>query len=271
MTALIVEDIRSTSDLIKQRIILLTDKISIIDQAFTTQEAYQKIINFSYDIVFWDINMSSGTSFDILKKLSEENKINFESIFITGQKESDLIINALKFSAIDYLFKPIDDSQLIESIEKAVFRRESKTEFNQYVTFMSNLDNYNSNTSMAFSLIKGSVVFLEINNITFLEAEGVVTKIYLNDLSTLYANKNLGFYKPILSKEKGFFLASHSAIVNMNHIEKFDSKSFLITFQNKLNVSVSRRRVKEFKTQMIKFKSQDSFLSKLINRIKNSN
>lgn len=60
-------------------------------------------------ISFFGRKMPKGTSFDLLKKLSLDNKITFESIFVTGEKESTYVINALKFSAIDYLYKPLDD------------------------------------------------------------------------------------------------------------------------------------------------------------------
>ena len=76
MKALIVEDIKKTSDLIKNRINAVYNQFSNIDQAYTLQKAQELIFLDNYDIVFWDVNMPGGTSFDLLKVLARENKIN---------------------------------------------------------------------------------------------------------------------------------------------------------------------------------------------------
>lgn len=251
MKALIVEDIQKTSDLIKNRIGVITDEINECDQAFTLQEAHELINRNNYDIVFWDVNMPNGTSFDLLKRLASENLINFESIFITGEKESEYIINALKFSAIDYLYKPVDDIELKEAIKKALEKR-LKSKDNEQIDLLLDLLSKKelSNKRVAFNLIKGNTVFININEITYLEADGIITKIHLNDKTVLNANKNLGYYKSFLLEENNFFLISHSVIANVSEVLSFNNKTLEVEFKNKSKIFASRRKAKDFKDYM---------------------
>ena len=76
-TALIVEDVKETSDYIYQRVSMLCPAIVKIDQALTLSEAEEFIESNRYDIVFLDIQMQTGTSFDLLKRLSDKGGINF--------------------------------------------------------------------------------------------------------------------------------------------------------------------------------------------------
>jgi two-component system LytT family response regulator len=268
MKALIVEDIIKTSNLIKNRVYAVSDQFSIIDQAYTLQQAQEFIHKNIYDIVFWDVNMPGGTSFDLLKILARENTITFENIFITGEKESEFIINALKFSAIDYLYKPVDDISLKEAVEKAI-EKKSKTKDNEQIEMLlkrlSSQNIADENKKVAFNLIKGNTVFIALDEISYLEADGVVTNIILNDNTILHANKNLGFYKSFLMEDDNYFLISHSILANVKEVYTYDAKNLQVTFKNKNKATVSRRRAKEFKEYMQQYTPSKS----LIERIKN--
>ncbi|MBK8829236.1 MAG: response regulator [Saprospiraceae bacterium] len=266
MKALIVEDIKKTSDLIKNRINAVYNQFSNIDQAYTLQKAQELIFLDNYDIVFWDVNMPGGTSFDLLKVLARENKINFENIFITGEKESEFIINALKFSAIDYLYKPVDDKDLQDAIEKAIEKKSKSKDNFQIDMLLKKLkseDITDEDKKVAFNLIKGNTVFISLSEISYFEADGVVTNIILNDNTLLHANKNLGFYKSFLMNEENYFLISHSVLANVKEVFNFDSKSLEVTFKNKMKATVSRRRAKEFKEYMQNYSPSGSLFERI--------
>ncbi len=269
MKSLIVEDIPKTSDLIKNRITHVTKEIQSCDQAYSLTEARDLISKNNYDIVFWDVNMPNGTSFDLLKTLAEENKITFESIFITGEKESEYIIHALKFSAIDYLYKPVDDSELEEAIKKAIEKRIKSKDNEQMELLLEILSKKeNEKKKVAFNLLKGNTVFINLEDITYLEADGVITKIHLNDKTILNANKNLGYYKSFLLEENIFFLISHSVIANVKEILTFNKKSLEIEFKNQSKVSVSRRKAKEFRTYIADNSDQTNLLKRILSFFK---
>lgn len=265
MNALIVEDIVTTANLIKNRVESLVPEINLIHMAFSLEEAENMIFLNNYDIVFWDVNMPRGTSFDLLKKLSLVKKINFESIFITGEKESDYVINALKFSAIDYLYKPLDDEELVLAVNKAI-EKKIKSQDNKQVDLLLQLLSQSENQSqkVAFSLIKGNTVFIDLDKIVMLEADGVISKIHLDDKTILHASKNLGFYKSFLLERDFFFQVSHSVIANVKEVKSFDNKNLIIYFKNNTFTSVSRRRAKEFKDFLQGYDPKSKLLNKIL-------
>lgn len=265
MKVLIVEDIMATSNLIKNRIEILIPDIKEIQQAYTLEDAENKILSGNFDIIFWDVNMPKGTSFDLLKKLSLVNKITFESIFITGEKESTFVINALKFSAIDYLYKPLDDGELLVATNKAIDKR-LKSKSDQQIDFLLEMlsSSRKESQKVAFNLIKGTTVFIELDHIVMLEADGVITDIHLNDLTILHASKNLGFYKSFLLEKDNFFQVSHAVIANVKEVASFDNKNLKINFKNGTSSSVSRRRAKEFKDFLNRYDPKSGLLNKIL-------
>lgn len=108
--ALIVEDVKDTSEYIKNRIEKLCPKTGEIAQVYNLTDAYEILKTQNFHILFLYIQMPDGTSFDLLKRLSEENHINFEIIFITGESAKEYTLSAIKYSALDFLYKLLDDS-----------------------------------------------------------------------------------------------------------------------------------------------------------------
>lgn len=252
MHALVVEDITATSDLIKGRINSLTNDISQIDQAYNLDSAYQYIVNNNYDIIFLDIQMPNGTTFDLLKKLSEEKRIAFEIIFITGQTESEYLINAIKFSAIDFLYKPLEDEALSQAIHKAkdkIENRKNAKRVELLLEYVDTIDKTNTDR-VAFQLSKGVIKFFNINDISYLKADGVVTKIHLIDGTEYSATKNLGYYRSFLINQFDFCSISHSLIINMEQVDDYLHKDLIVTMKNGLQLKASRRGGKEFKDKM---------------------
>lgn len=268
MHALVVEDIMATSDLIKGRINTLSDEVFKIDQAFDLENAYQFIVSNDYDILFLDIQMPKGTTFDLLKRLSDEKKINFEIIFITGQKESEYLINAIKFSAIDFLYKPIEDDALINAINKAKEKVEHRKNEKRVELLLDYLESSEKKKTdrVAFQLSKGIIKFFAINDITHLKADGVVTKIHLADGSEYSATKNLGFYRAFLISQFEFCSIAHGLIINMDQVDDYLHKDLTVTMKNGIQLKASRRGGKEFKERM-----EASFVNNrnFFNRLKN--
>lgn len=114
LRAVVIDDIDSIRikniDIIKSN----CPNIAIIGQANSVESGVSLIKQIVPDIVFLDVEMPDGTGFDLLQKLKP---INFKVIFITGYE--DFAIRAFRFSAIDYLLKPLDPNDLIEAVNKA--------------------------------------------------------------------------------------------------------------------------------------------------------
>ena len=115
MKAVIIDDEAHARDTIRTIVESQVKNISIIGEAENVLTAIKLIDKKKPDIIFLDINLPDGNSFDILKKISHKN---FKVIFITAYQE--YAIQAIKFSAFDYLLKPINPSELIQAVNKAL-------------------------------------------------------------------------------------------------------------------------------------------------------
>jgi len=259
MNALIVEDIKAASDLIKGRVEKLAPSIGQIDQAYSIKEAYEMVTSNGYDILFLDVQLAEGTSFDLLKKLKEEDRISFEIIFITGQMDSEFLVNAIKFSAIDFLNKPLDDLALSTALEKAL-KKIDLLKYNLQIGLLLDLvgekkpQNINR---IAINLNKGLIKFFDVETINYLMADGVVTKIMMVDGREYSATKNLGFYKSFLVSQFNFYSISQSILINIDHLDKYSHSDLTVMMKNGQKVKASRRGGKEFKT-LLENSTEDS-------------
>ncbi len=250
-TALIVEDIPDTSDYIKQRIRHLIPQLHTIHQAFTIEEAHAFLVKQPVDIVFLDIQLPTGTGFDLLKQLSDEGKVNFEIIFITGESAKEYTLRAIKYSALDFLYKPLDDTELLVAVNKALQKISNKHFNHQIKLLLDRVTDSPGTTSnkIAFHLHNGIIEFLHIDDIKYLQADGVITYIYLQNTTKLTATKNLGFYKEMLISDYNFHLISNSLLVNGDYIKRYDHRQLLVTLTDDTHLYASKRYGKEFKDQ----------------------
>lgn len=264
-SALIVEDVKDTSDYILQRIRALCPFLQSVDQVFTLEDAEVMIENNSYEILFLDIQMPSGTSFDLLKRLSEKNKINFEIIFITGESAKEYTLRAIKFSAIDFLYKPLDDAELIVAVNRAIERINKQSYNHQVKLLLNRIDEQVSvkTNKIAFHLYNGIVQMAGIDELMYMEADGVISKAHLSTGETLTVNRNLGYYKDILIIDYKFIPLSNSILINRDYIKRYNHQTLKVTLTDNTELRVSRRRGKELKDLLSDKKGIHCFLSSL--------
>ena len=114
LRAVVIDDIEAIRKKNASLIAMVCPNVSIVGQADSVASGISLIRQTSPDLVFLDVEMPDGTGFDLLQKLSP---IAFKVIFITGYE--DFAIRAFRFSAIDYLLKPLDKTELAEAVKKA--------------------------------------------------------------------------------------------------------------------------------------------------------
>lgn len=263
--ALIVEDIASTSDYIKQRILKLCPALSKPDQAFNIEDAFEMIQGSNYDIIFLDIQLPKGTGFDLLNKLSEKDKIDFEIIFITGESEKKHTLRAIKYSAIDFLYKPLDDVELVVAVNKAIEKLKS-TYFNKQIKVLLDRvgdEKISGTNKIAFHLYNGVIEFVNVQEIKYLQADGVISYIFLENGDKLTITKNLGFYKDMLIADYNFHLISNSLLVNHEFIKRYNHRELMVTLKDGSNIYASKRFGKEFKNSLNQNKTGNSLKNPL--------
>ncbi len=223
---------------------LLTDfciGINIIGSAGDANTAFELISKLKPDIVFLDIEIPNGNAFDLLDKLMP---ISFEIIFITAFESYSL--KAFKYSALDYLLKPVSIVDLQNAVSKAKNNSYSKNVNLQVKSLLHNINSAsNGKQKIAIQTLDGFELVKE-EEVIRLEAKGNYTEIILKDKSKLLASKSIKDFEDILNTDV-FFRIHNSHIVNLNFIKKYHKgRGGYIILEDETNIEVASRRKLEF-------------------------
>ncbi len=211
--AILVEDETLSADLLCSMIQDHCPSVQLLGMAHDVSSAVQLINSLKPDLIFLDIEMQTGTGFDVLHQLDSKN---LKVIFTTAYDHYAL--KAIKFSAVDYLLKPIDVLELKEAVSKVDTSKEA-VHSGQLDLLMKNLNNLrNKDFSISLSTMDG-IEFIPIKQIIHLEANGPYTHFYIKDRAKLMISKNLKEYELMLA-EHDFFRVHNSHLINLNEIKR---------------------------------------------------
>lgn len=216
MKILIIDNEELLRSGLKELINNCSDQLPLIEEADGVASGIQKINQFRPDIVFLDIEMEDGTGFDLLSKLSHPE---FQLIFTTAHNQ--YAIQAFKFSAIDYLLKPIDPEELQKSLDKATANINKSDLSRQLAVMMQQLAAKPEGEKKIVLKDIESTYFIKVNDILFCEAEGTYTKFYFTNNDPILVSKNLKEYEAIL-EPLGFLRTHHSYLANPTKIKMYD-------------------------------------------------
>jgi two-component system, LytTR family, response regulator len=239
--ALIVDDEEKACSILKTLLERYTPEITDIEIVHNAMDAFFKIKEWNPDLVFLDIQMPFMNGFDLLNKLEE---VNFDIVFTTAFNQ--YAIQAIRFSALDYLLKPIDVEELTNAVQRFLQRRNSVAPTNlQYQNLVSNLAaRKNDDFTLAIHGNQG-MQFLKINEIIRLEGDRNYTMFYLSAERKHLASKTLKEYEELLS-DKGFYRIHKSHLVNSIFVESL-SQDGIVLMKDKSQVEVSRRRLPDIR------------------------
>ncbi len=206
----------------------------------------QAILSFHPDVVVLDVEMDDGTGFDLLKQIPDPS---FQLIFATAFNQ--YAIQAFKFSAIDYLLKPVDPMELAMALQKAADNINSNNLQQQLAILMQQMGNKQGAYKQIVLKDIDKTYFVNINSIIYCEAEGSYTKFYIADSDPIFVSRNLRSYEELLAPA-GFIRTHHSCLVNPDKIKVFDRKTDCGTLilEGGYTIPVSQRK-REFVTQFL--------------------
>ena len=212
--AVIIEDELHSRNFLNNLVTEFCPEISIAGMAASVAEAVALIQQTEPQIVFLDIEMQTGTGFDVLQQLQ---KRDFHVIFTTAYDH--YAIKAIKFSAVDYLLKPINLEELQAAVAKAIENIEQKTGENKLELLIKNLRRpAGEDFSISLSTSDG-VEFIQLSNIIRLEASGPYTTFFMKDARKIMVSRNLKEYEMLLT-DHGFFRVHNSHIINLKEVRK---------------------------------------------------
>ncbi len=203
-------------------------------------EASQAIADIKPDLVFLDIQLQRETGFDLLTKCKD---FDFEVIFTTAHAEYAL--KAFKFSAIDYLLKPIDIEELTQAVRK-VEKSRSKTIAERLQQLLQNLRiGTTENYKLALPTVEG-LIFVKVSDILYCEASSNYTEIVMMDNKKYIVSRTLKEYDDMLG-EQNFFRIHHSYLINLNGIKKYiRGDGGYVVMCNDKSLQVSKRKKEGF-------------------------
>ncbi len=212
--AVIIDDENRTRELIAKMINSFGLDIIAIPAGENVQSGIQAIEELKPDIVFLDIQMPDGTGFDVLKSVKDKN---FEVIFITAHEE--FAIKAIKFSALDYLLKPIDPEELKAAVEKAIKAVDDKKDESQFEALQNNITP-NQKKRLVLKT-QESVYVVELHEIIRCEADRNYTSFFLSSGKKILVSKTLKDYETLLSSHN-FLRVQQSHLVNLDYVDRYD-------------------------------------------------
>jgi two-component system LytT family response regulator len=244
-TILVDDEPRGLSAL-KRLLELYCPDVRIIGEYSDTSTAILQIQLLEPELVFLDIAMPDRNGFDLLNELSP---VRFEIIFVTAH--NDYTIQAFKYSAVDYLLKPVEEDLLIEAVRRAAQRITSKASANQIETFLYNLRKLQTPAEMKLCIpdMKGFRV-IDLNDIIYCESESSYTIFHLQTGQPITASKSIVEYE-LLLEQNGFCRIHKSFLVNLRHIREYirgEGGSIMLT--NDKTIEVSRRKKEVFIAKM---------------------
>jgi two-component system LytT family response regulator len=243
LRAIVIDDVDSIRtkniDLIKAH----CPNIAIIGQANSVKSGISLIKQIVPDLVFLDVEMPDGTGFDLLQML---NPIQFKVIFITGYE--DFAIRAFRFSAIDYLLKPLDPTELVEAVNKAQESLNKEVLELKLNTLFSNLERPKNLQKLVLKTAE-KIYSVNIQDIINCESDKNYTTFYFINAPKLVVSTTLKEYETLL-KPFNFFRAHQSHLINMlyfDHFIKTDGGNTIV-MKNKNKIPLATRKKEEFLT-----------------------
>lgn len=241
LRAVIVEDEKHSRETLKNLLEEFCLNISVAGVAASVNEAVEIIKSLKPDVVFLDIELQTGTGFDVLQQVSH---LNFEVIFTTAFEQ--YAIKAVKFSSLDYLLKPIDLDELQNAVNKAQTIKNKETYKKQLETLMLNLKQQKSQLNKICLATSDGFEFIEVNDILYCKAEGSYTAFFLKNSEKLLVSKHLKEYENLLL-EQDFMRVHNSFLINLKEVKKYiKADGGYIIMKNNDTVSISRSRKEDF-------------------------
>jgi two-component system LytT family response regulator len=240
LKSIIVDDEAKSGESLRILIEDFCDDVEVCALCATVDEGIEALRVHKPDVVFLDIQMQRETGFDLLERIPE---VTFEVVFTTAH--SEYAIKAFRFSAIDYLLKPIDVEELRASLSK-VQKKLSQNINGRLQQLMRNLRETSSdNYKLALPTGEG-LFFVKVSSIIYCEASSNYTEIYTDDGKKHIVSRTLKDYDEMLS-EHNFFRIHNSYLINLNSVRKYiRGEGGAVVMANGRSLDVSKRKKEGF-------------------------
>lgn len=224
-------------------------EVDVIAESMNAEDARKQLSSLSPQLVFMDISLAGKTSFDLLKEMKD---ITFEIIFVTAHHQYAL--QAFKYSAVDYLMKPIDEDLLTDAVKRAAKKISVSAGSNSIDTLLHNLQLPSTHHELKLCVpsLKGFQV-IELKNILFCEASGSYTNLHFSGKPSVCSARPIHEYEEMLINSN-FVRIHKSYLVNLCHVREYlKGEGGSVILSNNQEIEVSRRKKELFLNEMKKY------------------
>jgi two-component system, LytTR family, response regulator len=245
MNCIIVDDEKHCIKTLTGLLETYFSQVKILATSTDATKAYDLIIQHKPDFIFLDIEMPFLNGFDLLSKFET---LSFDVIFTTAY--DSYAIKAIKFSALDYLLKPISKDDLAAAIEK--IGRKQGTISRAQLKMATEVHNSQLPDTIALPTNDG-LMFTHVSDIVYCTADGSYTRLYLTDKSEILLSKSLGDVEELLAGYH-FFRIHNSSLVNLKQVRKYlRGEGGEVIMSNGQNLQVARSRKADFLNAFTRF------------------
>lgn len=240
ITALLIDDDDNLRAGMKSLLSRYAPEIAIIGEADSVKTGTELLLKTDPQVVFLDIHLGDGSGFDLLEEVNKRGKLNSQIVFITAHEQ--YAIKAFRFSALDFLLKPVDPDELekvISKIKNVLVKSESVAHIDLLLeNIRKKVDNFKR---IALSTSDGIHLF-EISDIIRCESEDNYTKFYIKNNKPVLISKTLKEYEDLLT-EHGFERIHQSHLINLAYLKSYIKKDggYVVMADNS-NLPISQRK-----------------------------
>lgn len=238
--SLIIEDEPGNVRIFKNLLKTYCPQVEVLGEAGTVDTAQALIQKTKPELVFLDIEMPGGNAFTLLDRLKP---INFEIIFVSAY--DNYTLKAIKYSALDYILKPVNIEELITAVNKVSEKINSQQLQQRFENLYNNIVNSKKNPQSLAVPANFGYEFIVVNNIIRCEASGKYTYFHMIDRRKIISVRNLKEYEDLLSPDI-FLRIHHAHLININFIKRFHKSKGIVEMEDGMKIPLATRRKKEF-------------------------
>jgi two-component system LytT family response regulator len=239
INSLIVDDEKKGRNVLRKLLAKFCPEVEVVGEASNVNEAYEICIEKKPELVFLDIQMSTGNGFKLLEKFDD---VPFDVIFVTGFDQ--YAINAIKFSALDYLLKPVEVNELKNAVDRALKSGKASKQV-QIVNLLSNIDPSVKEKKISIHY-NDKVMVIGSADISYIEAEGRYSNITSRLAEKYVLSKTLKEFEEFFAENPLLVRISKSVMLNVDNIKAYAKEEpYYIEMKDGKLFEISRRKRQE--------------------------
>jgi len=241
ITALIVDDEERGRRVMRKLLTKFCPEVEVVGEASSASEGYSLCIQKKPQLVFLDIQMPTGNGFKLLEKFTD---VPFDIIFVTGFDQ--YAINAIKFSALDYLLKPVEVAELKNAVSRAMKSiRDKENKQVQIVNLLNNVDPDSKEKRISMHS-NDKVVVINVSDVFYIEADGRYSYVTTQKAEKYMITKTLKEFEEFFSETPLLVRINKSVMLNVAGIKSYAKEEpYYIEMRDGKMFEISRRKRQE--------------------------